>query len=70
MPANWLVSEHHTPLFSKDGNKLSFGSCPTPAFADATLLPDEMAVVDVWGGEYDYIYLQQNKQLDSERKNS
>ncbi|MFM7856421.1 MAG: S9 family peptidase, partial [Flammeovirgaceae bacterium] len=70
LPAHWLVSEHYTPLFSKDGNKLFFGSCPTPAVADTTLLPEEMAVVEVWGGNDDYIYPQQNKQLDTEKKRS
>lgn len=70
LPTNWLVSEHYTPLFSKDGSKLFFGSAPTPAVADTTLLPEEMAVVEVWGGNDDYIYPQQNKQLDTEKKRS
>ena len=70
LPTNWLVSEHYTPLFSKDGGKLFFGSSPIPAVADTTLLPEEMAVVEVWGGNDDYIYPQQNKQLDTEKKRS
>ena len=70
LPTNWLVSENYTPVFSKDGNKLFFGSCPAPAVADTTLLPEEMAVVEVWGSNDDYIYPQQNKQLDSEKKRS
>ncbi|MFN7838747.1 MAG: alpha/beta hydrolase family protein [Bacteroidota bacterium] len=70
LPTNWLVSENYTPLFSKDGGKLFFGSAPTPAVADTTLLPEEMAVVEVWGGNDDYIYPQQNKQLDTEKKRS
>lgn len=70
LPANWLVSEHYTPLFSKDGSKLFFGSAPTPAVADTTLLPEEMAVVEVWGGNDDYIYPQQNKLLETEKKRS
>ncbi|MFM8744453.1 MAG: alpha/beta hydrolase family protein [Cytophagales bacterium] len=70
LPAHWLVSEHYTPLFSKDGNKLFFGSYPTPAVADTTLLPEEMAVVEVWGGNDDYIYPQQSKNVDTEKKRS
>jgi dipeptidyl aminopeptidase/acylaminoacyl peptidase len=70
LPTNWLVSENYNPLFSKDGGKLFFGSAPTPAVADTTLLPEEMAVVEVWGGNDDYIYPQQNKQLDTEKKRS
>ncbi|MCX8489551.1 MAG: prolyl oligopeptidase family serine peptidase [Cyclobacteriaceae bacterium] len=70
LPKNWMASEHYTPLFSKDGGKLFFGSTPTPPVADTTLLPEEMAVVEVWGGNDDYIYPQQNKQLDTEKKRS
>ncbi len=70
LPTNWLISENYTPLFSKDGGKLFFGSAPTPAVADTTLLPEEMAVLEVWGGNDDYIYPQQNKQLDTEKKRS
>lgn len=70
LPTNWLVSEHYTPLFSKDGGKLFFGSSPTPAVADTTLLPEEMAVVEVWGGHDDYIYPQQSKTVDTEKKRS
>lgn len=70
LPTHWLVSEHYTPSFSKDGGKLFFGSAPTPAVADTTLLPEEMAVVEVWGGNDDYIYPYQNKQLENEKKRS
>ncbi|MFN7792803.1 MAG: S9 family peptidase, partial [Cyclobacteriaceae bacterium] len=70
LPTNWLVSENYTPLFSKDGGKLFFGSAPTPAVSDTTLLPEEMAVVEVWRGNDDYIYPQQNKNVDTERKRS
>lgn len=70
LPTNWLVSEHYTPLFSKDGGKLFFGSAPTPAVTDTTLLPEEMAVVEVWGAEDDYIYPQQNKRVETEKKRS
>ncbi|MBL7860240.1 MAG: S9 family peptidase [Cyclobacteriaceae bacterium] len=70
IPQNWIVSEHYTPLFSKDGKRLFVGSSPVPAVADTTLLPEEMAVVEVWGGNDDYIYPQQNRQLENEKKRS
>ncbi len=70
IPPNWIVSEHYTPLFSKDGKRLFVGSSPIPAVADTTLLPEEMAVVEVWGGNDDYIYPQQNRQLENEKKRS
>ncbi len=70
IPQNWGVSENYTPLFSKDGGKLFFGSTPPPVVQDTTLLPEEIVNVEVWGGEDAYIYPQQNKQADSERKRS
>lgn len=70
LPMNWLVSEHYTPVFSKDGNKLFFGSMPTPAVQDTTLLTEEIVQVEVWGGNDPLIYPQQNKQLDAEKKRS
>lgn len=68
LPMNWVVSENYTPLFSKDGEKLFFGSAPPPVVKDTTLLPEEVVSVEVWGGRDEYIYPQQNKQLDADRK--
>jgi len=67
---NWIVSEHYTPVFSKDGKKLFFGSAPQPVMQDTTLLTEEIVSVEIWHGDDDYIYPQQNKQLDTERKRS
>lgn len=67
---NWIVSEHYTPLFSKDGTKLFFGSAPMPVVQDTTLLTEEIVSVEIWRGEDPYIYPQQNKQLDTEKKRS
>jgi dipeptidyl aminopeptidase/acylaminoacyl peptidase len=70
IPANWLVSEHYTPYFAKDGSKLFFGSSPRPVVQDTLLLPEEIVNVEVWHSEDEYIYPQQNKQLDTEKKRS
>ena len=70
LPTNWLVSEQYTPLFSKDGGKLFFGSYPTPLLQDTTLLTEEIVNVEVWRGDDDYIYPQQNKNVDTEKKRS
>ncbi|MCU0418550.1 MAG: prolyl oligopeptidase family serine peptidase [Cyclobacteriaceae bacterium] len=70
IPINWMVSEHYTPNFSKDGNKLFFGAAPKPVVADTTLLPEEIVNVEVWTGDDDYIYPQQNRQLENEKKRS
>jgi dipeptidyl aminopeptidase/acylaminoacyl peptidase len=67
---NWLVSEHYTPLFSKDGTKLFFGTAPKPVVQDTLLLTEEIVNVEVWTSNDDYIYPQQNKQLENEKKRS
>lgn len=68
IPQNWIVSEYYAPNFSKDGGKLFFGSAPVPVVQDTTLLAEEIVSVEVWGGEDPYIYPQQNKQLDADKR--
>ncbi len=70
IPQHWIVSEYYTPVFSKDGSKLFFGSAPQPLVQDTTLLTEEIVSVEIWHGEDGYIYPQQNKQLDTEKKRS
>ncbi len=70
LPAGWLVSENANPYFAKDGARLFFGSNSRPLVQDTTLLTEEIVNVEVWGGKDDYIYPQQNKQLDTEKKRS
>ncbi len=67
---NWIVSEYYAPFFSKDGGKLFFGSAPKPVVQDTLLLPEEIVNVEVWTGNDGYIYPQQNKQLESDKKRS
>ena len=70
LPSGWLVSENATPYFARDGARLFFGSNARPLVQDTTLLAEEIVSVEVWSGKDDYIYPQQNKQLDTERKRS
>ncbi len=70
IPQNWIVSENYTPLFSKDGNNLFFGSAPKPIVQDTTLLTEEIVSVEIWHGDDDFIYPQQNRQLPYEKKRS
>lgn len=70
IPQNWIVSEHYSPLFSKDGTKLFFGTAPKPIVQDTTLLTEEIVNVEVWTWKDDYIYPQQNRRLDSDKKRS
>ncbi len=70
LPLNWIVSEHFTPSYSKDGSKLYFGCAPQPLLSDTTLLAEEIVQVEIWGGQDEYIYPHQNKRLDNEKKRS
>lgn len=70
IPASWMVSENRTPEFSKDGSKLFFGTAPKPVVQDTTRLPEEIISVEVWTWNDDYIYPQQNVQLENEKKRS
>ena len=70
LPADWIVSEHRTPLFSKNGDKLFFGTAPKPIVQDTTLLTEEIVNVEIWHGDDPYIYPMQNVQLESEKKRS
>lgn len=70
IPPSWIVNETYTPVFAKNGSRLFFGSYPVPVVQDTTLLTEEIVQVEIWGGEDDYIYPMQNKQLDTEKKRS
>jgi dipeptidyl aminopeptidase/acylaminoacyl peptidase len=68
MPKTWIINENSTPVFSKDGSKLFFGISMPPIQQDTLLLPEEVVNVEVWNWKDDYIYPQQNKQIENERK--
>lgn len=70
LPQNWLLSENHGTNFSKDGQKLFFGTAPKPVVQDTLLLPEEIVNVEVWRGDDGLIYPQQNRQLEMEKKRS
>lgn len=64
------ISENAVPRFSKDGKKLFFGTAPIKAAKDTTLVDFELARLDVWHYNDDYLQPQQLKQLDGELKRS
>lgn len=64
------VSDNATPSFSKDGNKLFFGVTSIKPPKDTTLVDFELARVDVWHYNDDYLQPQQLRQLDAELKRS
>ncbi|HNU89353.1 MAG TPA: hypothetical protein PKJ94_13730, partial [Ferruginibacter sp.] len=64
------ISENAITRFSKDGKKLFFGTAPIKAPKDTTLVDFELARLDVWHYNDDYLQPQQLKQLDGELKRS
>ena len=66
----FTVSENAALKFSKDGKKLFFGTAPIMPPKDTTLVDFELAKVDVWHYNEDYLQPQQLKQLPQELKRS
>ncbi len=70
MPLGSTISENASPRFSKDGKKLFFGTAPIKAPKDTTLVDFELARLDVWHYNDDYLQPMQLKQLDAEQRRS
>jgi len=64
------ISENGNLSFSRDGAKLYFGTAPIKPAKDTTLVDFELAKVDVWHYNDDYLQPQQLKRLDNELKRS
>ncbi len=60
------VSENGNTIFSKDGQKLYFGVAPVQPPKDTTLVDFELARLDIWHYNDDYLQPQQLKQLQQE----
>lgn len=59
MPQNWNISGEGSVRFSKNGEKLFFGIAPIPRVRDTALLDLEVADVDIWHYQDDYLQPQQ-----------
>jgi dipeptidyl aminopeptidase/acylaminoacyl peptidase len=68
--AGYTVSENRQPQFSKDGKKLFFGLAPIQPAKDTTLVDFELARLDIWHYQDDYLQPQQLVQLSQELKRS
>lgn len=66
----YTVSENATLTFSKDGKKLFFGTAAIQPPKDTTLVDFELARLDVWTYNDDYLQPQQLKQMSQELKRS
>lgn len=70
MPNRFSISENAGLFFSKDGSKLFFGTAPIQPAKDTTLVDFELARLDVWHYNDDYIQPQQLKNASQEQKRS
>ena len=62
------VSENGSVVFSKDGTKIFFGIAPIQPPKDTTLVDFELARLDLWHYNDDYLQPQQLKQLSQDLK--
>ncbi len=70
MKLGFGISENAVIRFSQDGKKLFFGAAPIKPAKDTTLVDFELAKLDIWHYDDDYLQPQQLKQLDVELKRS
>lgn len=70
MKAGYGVSENGSIRFSKDGSKIFFGTAAIRPPKDTTLVDFELARLDIWHYNDDYLQPLQLKQLDNELKRS
>ena len=69
IPPNWWVSEHASLSFSKNGNRLFFGTAPRPeAEAEDDTPDDEKVTVDIWNWKDPYLQPMQLKDAKEERE--
>ncbi|HUH33748.1 MAG TPA: hypothetical protein VLZ28_07320, partial [Daejeonella sp.] len=70
MPANWNVNSEGRVFFSKNSEKLFFGTSPIIASKDTNIVDFEVAKVDVWNYKDDYLQPMQLKNMERELKRS
>ena len=70
MQLGFTISENGAVKFSRDGKKLFFGTAPITPPKDTTLVDFEIARLDVWHYNDDYLQPQQLKNLVNEQKRS
>lgn len=61
MPEDWVLSKNRSPSFSKDGEKLFFGTAQRKEPEDTTMVKIDSAKVDIWHYKDDHIQPQQLK---------
>ncbi len=70
MQIGYTISENASVKFSRDGKKLFFGTAPITPAKDTTLVDFELARLDVWHYNDDYLQPMQLKNVSNEQKRS
>lgn len=70
MPVNWSVSENATPSFSRNGERILFGTAPVVPARDTGLVEIDLVRLDVWHYNDEYLQPQQLRNLEQELKRS
>ncbi len=69
IPKDYSPSDNYTPWFSKNGNKMYFGTAPKPTQEpEDTLLANEKYHVDIWNYQDKLLQSQQKLQAKREKK--
>ncbi|MBS0031530.1 alpha/beta hydrolase family protein [Chitinophaga sp. 22321] len=68
IPANWTISSNSLIYFSKNGQRLFFGTAPILPVKDTNIVDFEVAKVDIWNYKDDYLQPMQLKNADKELK--
>jgi acetyl esterase/lipase len=69
-PANWSVSADGKVWFSSNGQRLFFGTAPVKPPKDTNIIDFEVAKVDIWNYQDDYLQPMQLKNAERELKRS
>ena len=48
LPPNWIFNENSAPSFSKNGERIIIGAAPKQMAKDTTIVPFEVASLDIW----------------------
>ncbi|HVI49106.1 MAG TPA: prolyl oligopeptidase family serine peptidase [Chitinophaga sp.] len=70
IPSKWSINSNSQIYFSKDGQRLFFGTSPILPVKDTNIVDFEVAKVDIWNYKDDYLQPMQLKNADKELKRS
>lgn len=70
LPEGWVISENGRVSFSKNGERLFFGTSPEPRRRDTTVLAEKHPVVQVWNWDEPVQYTVQSYNKERDKKKS